>query len=114
MLSMVLQILIALASLVLGGPSEDGYGADFLATPNGGRTHRTTMGMSVFTAHTSATTHPIIVHPRKKFSSTIAAESRLLRAKAMIDGRKYMTNQKPKNDKKNAGNRCVILPPQQQ
>src|SRR5579863_1165888 len=29
---------------------------------------RTIMGTSVFTAHTSATTHPIIVHPRNRFS----------------------------------------------
>jgi hypothetical protein len=66
------------------------------------------MGASVFTAQTNATTHPITVHPRKKFSSTIAAVSRLLRAKATIEGRKYITNPNPKNGKKNAGKRCII------
>src|SRR5208282_1088585 len=52
------------------------------------RTHRTTIGTSVFAAHTKATIHPIMVQPRKKFSSTIAVRSRLLLARAMIEGRK--------------------------
>jgi hypothetical protein len=69
------------------------------------------MGTSFFAAHTSATTHPIIVHPRKKLRTTIDVVSRLLRAKAMIDGRKYIRNPKPKNGKKNNDKRCITLPP---
>jgi hypothetical protein len=38
----------------------------------------------------------------------MAAVSRLLRAKATIDGRKYITNPSPKKGRKNAGKRCVI------
>jgi len=55
-------------------------------------------------AQTRATTHPIIVHPRKKFRSTIEAVSRLLRAKATMEGRKYITKPKqPTNgNRKNA------------
>src|SRR5579864_3026361 len=44
---------------------------------------------SCFAAHTSATIHPITVHPRKKFNRKMASVSRLLRAIAMIEGRKY-------------------------
>src|SRR5712664_414430 len=54
------------------------------------RTHLTTAGTSFFAAQTSAITHPITDQPRKRFSSRIAVVSRLLRAKAMIVGRKYI------------------------
>src|SRR5580704_3021898 len=88
---------------------ENGYQAGSRAPAGTGeKSHRTTTGTSFFTAQTSATTHPIIVQPRKKLSSTIAVISRLLRARAMIDGRKYITNPKPKNGRKNAGKRCAI------
>src|SRR5216684_8276443 len=49
---------------------------------------RTITGTSALSAQTRATTHPIIVHPRKKFRSTIEAVSRLLRAKATMEGQK--------------------------
>jgi hypothetical protein len=49
-----------------------------------------------------------MVHPRKKFRRRIPAMSRLLRARATIDGRKYITKPNPKNGRKNAGKRCVI------
>ena len=49
---------------------------------------RTTTGTSCFTAQTNAMTHPIAVQPRKRFSSRIEVVSRLLRASAMIVGRK--------------------------
>src|SRR5260370_2057320 len=65
---------------------------------------RTITGTSALSARTTATTHPIIVHPRKKFRSTIEAVSRLLRAKATMEGRTYITKLKPTNgNKKNAG-----------
>src|SRR5580704_3114622 len=57
--------------------------------------------------HTNATTHPITLQPRKKFSRKIASRSRLLRASAMIEGRKYITNPKPKNGKNNSPRRCM-------
>src|SRR5579864_1517673 len=62
----------------------------------------TTTGASFFAAHTKATIHPITLQPRKKFSRKIASRSRLLRASAMIEGRKYITVPKPmpKNGKK--------------
>src|SRR5258708_651721 len=69
------------------------------------QTHRTTMGTSVFAAQTSAITQPITVHPRKILSSTMAAVSRLLRASATIEGRKYITKPKPLKCRKNAGKR---------
>jgi hypothetical protein len=79
------------------------------AAPRAEQTHRTTAVMSAFTAHTKATTHPIIVHPRKKLSKTIPAMSRLLRAIAISDGKKYIAKLSPrKGKKKNAGKRFVI------
>src|ERR1700730_11677249 len=67
------------------------------------RPQRTMTGTSVLNAQTRATTQPIMVHPRKKFRSTIEAVSRLLRAKATMEGRKYITKPKPKNgNRKNA------------
>jgi hypothetical protein len=38
----------------------------------------------------------MMLHPRNKLSRKIARRSRLLRANAMIDGKKYITNGKPK------------------
>jgi hypothetical protein len=61
------------------------------------------MGTSVFTAQIKATTHPITVHPRRRFNSRIAVMSRLLRARAIIDGKKYITNPNPIKCRKNAG-----------
>jgi hypothetical protein len=58
------------------------------------------MGASFFAAQTRATIHPITLHPKKKLSKKIASRSRLLRASAMIDGRKYITNPKPKKGRK--------------
>jgi hypothetical protein len=58
------------------------------------------MGTSFFAAQTRATIHPITLHPKKKLSRKIARRSRLLRANAMIDGRKYITKPKPKKWKK--------------
>src|SRR5947209_6206087 len=59
-----------------------------------------TIGASCFAAQTSATIHPITLHPRNRLSRKIASVSRLLRANAMIDGRKYNTVPMPKNGKK--------------
>jgi hypothetical protein len=68
----------------------------------------TTTGTSCFTAHTSATTHPIPVHPRNKFSRKIASKSLLLRPNAISDGRKYITSPKlPKNGKKKNVERII-------
>jgi hypothetical protein len=67
----------------------------------------TTIGTSVLTAQTRAMIHPITDHPRKKFSSRIAPVSRLLRAKAIMVGRKYITKPNPKNGKKNAKG-CIV------
>jgi hypothetical protein len=75
-------------------------------------THLTTIGTSVFSAQTRATTHPIIVQPRKKFSSRIAVVSRLFLAKARIVGRKYITNPKPMNGKKKIAGTIIRFPPQ--
>src|SRR5436305_6741883 len=65
----------------------------------------TTTG-SFFAAQTRATIQPITLHPRKRFSRKIARRSRLLRASAINDGRKYMSsgrpNPRPKNGKKYA------------
>jgi hypothetical protein len=72
------------------------------------KSHRTTTGTSDFTAQISATIQPIMVHPKKKFSRMMAAMSRLLRARAVIDGRKYITKPKPKIGRKNAANKWVM------
>jgi len=71
----------------------------------------TIIGTSFFAAQTRATTHPIIVHPKKKFRRRMEVVSRLLRAKAMIVGRKYSRNPKPKMGKKNTAKRCMFIPP---
>src|SRR6266567_6285925 len=65
-----------------------------------GRGYLTIAGISFFAAQINATNHPITLQPRNKLSRKIARRSRLLRARAMIDGRKYITNPKPKNGKK--------------
>jgi hypothetical protein len=61
------------------------------------------------TAQTNATIHPITDHPRKRFSSKIAVVSRLLRAKAIIEGRKYITKPKPKMGKKKTPGRSMAF-----
>src|SRR5579864_5084753 len=75
------------------------------------RNHLTIAGTSFFAAQTSATIHPITLHPRNRLSRKIASKSRLLRARAMIDGRKYITNPKPKNGKKIKCARIMIALP---
>ena len=71
-----------------------------LGTPPRSRekTHRTTTGTSVFTAQTSATTHPIIVQPRKKFSSTIAVDVPL--AARQSNDRRQKIHHEPKAEKR--------------
>src|ERR1017187_8042566 len=64
-----------------------------------GRRYLTIAGTSFLAAHTSATIHPITLHPRNRLSRKIESRSRLLRAKAMIDGRKYIKNGKPRSGK---------------
>jgi hypothetical protein len=68
--------------------------------PVTGRSHLTIAGTSFFAAQTRATIHPMTLHPRKRLSRKIERRSRLLRAKAMIDGKKYIRNGKPTNGKK--------------
>src|SRR5208282_2051796 len=72
-------------------------GCDYLATA----------GTSLLAAQINATNQPITLHPRNKFSRKIASVSRLLRRRAMIDGRKYITRGKPSNGKKNTDKRCI-------
>src|SRR6266498_74725 len=72
--------------------------------------YRITTGTSAFSAHTNAITQPMAVHPRKKFRTRIAPASRLLRANAMIAGRKYRTNPKPKIGGKKNAKRCIAEP----
>ena len=60
----------------------------------------TIIGTSFFAAQTRATTHPIIVHPKKKFRRRMEVMSRLLRAKAMIVGRKYSKTQAEDGEEK--------------
>jgi hypothetical protein len=79
--------------------------------PITGRNHLTTAGTSLFAAHTNATIHPIMLHPRKRLSRKIASRSRLLRARAIIDGRKYITNERLKNGKKIKVDRIMIALP---
>ena len=50
-------------------------------------------GTSTVTAQTSATSHPMTVHPRRRFKMKIAPMLRLLRP--MMDGRKYNERQMP-------------------
>src|ERR1700686_3264405 len=75
-----------------------------------GRSYLTATGTSFFAAQTSATIHPITLHPRKRLSRKIARSSRLLRARAMIDGRKYIMNPKPKNGKKMKCDKIITAP----
>src|SRR5215471_15333651 len=63
---------------------------------------RATTGESIFSAQTKVTTQPMAVHPRKRFKTRIETASRLLRAKAMMAGKKYSTKPKPKMGRKNA------------
>src|ERR1035438_8300284 len=74
--------------------------ADEEACQSRSRSYLTIAGTSFLAAHTSATIHPITLHPKKMLSRKIARRSRLLRARAIIDGRKYITNPKQKNGKK--------------
>ena len=50
-------------------------------------------GASAVNAQISATSHPMTVHPRRRFKTKIAAKLRLLRP--MMDGRKYNEIQIP-------------------
>jgi hypothetical protein len=89
---------IAVLRTITGNRARKGItGPNYLATA----------GMSLFAAQTNATIHPITLQPRNKFSRKIASVSRLLRASAMIDGRKYNTNGKPKNGKKKRWARTI-------
>src|ERR1041385_7978715 len=72
-----------------------------------GRGHLTHTGASFFAAQTSATIHPITLHPRKRLSRKIAVRSRLLRINAISEGRKYITKLKPKNGKKKKWAGCI-------
>jgi hypothetical protein len=73
--------------------------------------HLTTIDASCLSAQTSAMTHPIIVQPRRRFSTKIETASRFSRANAMIVGRKYRTNPNPKIGKKKNAKRCMSYPP---
>jgi len=75
------------------------------------RSHLTIAGTSFFAAHIRATIHPITLQPKKRLSRKIERISRLLRARAIIDGRKYITNPKPKNGKKINVDRVMTAPP---
>src|SRR3984957_9528697 len=75
--------------------------------PITGLSYLTITGASFFAAQISATNHPMMLHPRKRLSRKIASKSRLLRASAMIDGKKYNKNGKPKNGKKRTVDRIM-------
>src|SRR3984885_10504587 len=77
--------------------------------PITGLSYLTITGASFFAAQISATNHPMMLHPRKRLSRKIARRSRLLRASAMIDGKKYNKNGKPKNGKKRSVDRIMTV-----
>lgn len=59
------------------------------------REWRCSAGAQFVSDHTNAATHPIIVHPKRKFSANMAVVFRCLRDAATIHGTKYSTT--PRN-----------------